>query len=108
MLYLAEQLCIYSGQSYHMCAVLSGQAVMAKTLQGIGMQQLKWNNKTIRGHSFHHARFDTSLPVKAYSQHRNKARQGEAFYQDGGICASFLHLWFASSATITRKLFGIQ
>jgi cobyrinic acid a,c-diamide synthase len=91
-----------------MCAVLSGQAVMAKTLQGIGMQQLKWNNKTIRGHSFHHARFDTSLPVKAYSQHRNKARQGEAFYQDGGICASFLHLWFASSATITRKLFGIQ
>ncbi len=108
MLYLAEQLCTHTGQSYPMCAVLSGQAVMAKKLQGIGMQRLNWGNKTIRGHSFHHARFDTHLPVKAYSQHRNKARQGEAFYQYGHICASFLHLWFASSATITRKFFGIQ
>ncbi len=108
MLYLAEQLCTHTGQSYPLCAVLSGQAVMTKKLQGIGMQQLNWGHKTIRGHSFHHARFDTDLTVKAYSQHRNKARRGEAFYQDESICASFLHLWFASSATITRKLFGIQ
>jgi len=108
MLYLAEQLQTKKGAVYNMCGVLSAQATMQNRLQGIGMQSLNIDNHTILGHSFHHARFDTDLPAKAQAQHRSAKKQGERLYQEGAIYASFLHLWFASSSTITQKLFGLD
>jgi cobyrinic acid a,c-diamide synthase len=71
------------------------------------MQQLRINAHIILGHSFHHACFDTNLQAYAQAQHAFSDKQGEVLYQQNSIYASFLHLWFASSSTITRRLFGL-
>jgi cobyrinic acid a,c-diamide synthase len=108
MLYLCEQLHTQTGQRYSMCGLLPTTAKMQNRLQGIGMQQLQWEQHTIRGHSFHHACLENDLQSITYSQQRFADKQGEALYQHGSIYASFLHMWFPSSVEIVKKLFVIS
>lgn len=108
MLYLFDTLVDKQGQHYPMCGLLKGKVIMEARFQGIGLQQLNLFDETIRGHSFHHARVETRLKPIQLSQHQQKAKQGEQFFANGSLYASFLHLWFASSEGITRKLLRID
>ena len=108
MLYLAEQLQLKNGQCYTMCGILNGIAIMQNRLQGIGMQQLQLKQGRILGHSFHHAHFDTNATIIATAQRCTADKQGEVLYQCGSVYASFLHVWFASSLTLSRTLLGLE
>ncbi len=105
MLYLFETVTTQHNKKYSMCGLLSGQAIMEKRFQGIGLQELTLFDTNIRGHSFHHARIETSLKPMQISYHQRKNKEGECFYSKGNIQASFLHLWFKSSLRITQRLF---
>ena len=108
MLYLSTQLQLKNGLRYTMCGVLAGIATLKSRLQGIGMQRLRLNQHTILGHSFHHAHFETDSAIKASAQQRTANKKGEVLYQYGSVYASFLHVWFASSPTITLTLLGLE
>ena len=108
MLYLFDTLKTQQGNKHAMCGLLAGKVIMEKKFQGIGLQELTIFDDSIRGHSFHHARVETSIQPMQLSQHQRQSQQGEAFYANKNIYASFLHLWFAESKKITKELFRIE
>ena len=107
MLYLFDSIQTKQGDKYKMCGLLSGEAIMESTFQGIGLQKLCIFDDEIRGHSFHHARIKTTLSSRSVSEHQRMDKKGEIFYSEANIQASFLHCWFLSSEKITKNLFGV-
>ena len=108
MLYLFDTLLTKQGECYSMCGLLKGDVIMERKFQGIGLQQFAIFGDTIRGHSFHHARIETDLHAIQLSQPQREKKQGECLYANKSIYASFAHLWFASSETITKRLFKMK
>lgn len=105
MLYLTEKLVTLDEGQHEMCAILKGHARMQKRLGGLGMQAITLSDKTLRGHTFHYSRFETSLEPASYGIRQRNGQQGEALYRQKQLTASYLHLYFPSNPELCSQLF---
>jgi len=96
MMALADSLVDQAGTAWPMAALLPGCATMQAGLAGLGAQALATPQGELRGHTFHYARFDTTLAPVAYTVRHASGGAGEAVYRSGSLAASFFHAYFAS------------
>lgn len=87
--------------------LLPGNSEIQPKLQGLGTQHATFvqadETASIGAHTFHYARFETSLPVIA--QGKGKYGAGEAVYRHQSITASFLHFYFPSNPALAAQFF---
>ncbi len=106
MLYLTRILSRDDEQG-ELCGVLPVVARLEKRLQGLGLQWVDWPEGTLRGHTFHHSSMDTEGLVEWRRCIRQKnGLEGEWFYEQGSVRASYLHLYFESSPSAIAGFFG--
>lgn len=105
MLALLESLTDAAGHSAPMLGLLPGVGVMAERLVNLGMHSLALPEGEVRGHTFHHARIETSAPVALHTRAQRHHGQPEAVFRDGRLFASFMHLYFPSCPAAVAALF---
>ncbi|WP_256926926.1 cobyrinate a,c-diamide synthase [Hydrogenophaga sp. IBVHS1] len=103
MMPLFDQLTTLDGDEHAMWGLLPGRVAMQQRLAALGPQQLVLPEGSLRGHTFHYSRCESTLePVRFTESARGN---GEAVYQAGSLQASYFHAWFASSPEATASLF---
>ena len=105
MLYLLESLTDAAGTRAEMAGVLPGHAVMQSKLANLGLQSVALPEGTLRGHSYHHSRTETSLVPFALTEDKRPRGRAEAVYRQGRLHASYLHLYLASNPQAAARLF---
>jgi cobyrinic acid a,c-diamide synthase len=105
MLYLTESLKDKEGHRANMVGLLSGHAVMQSRLSALALQDVSINNKNLRGHTYHHSVFETSLSAIAYANNPNADHTNEAVYQSARLTASYIHFYFPSNPDAIIELF---
>lgn len=111
MLALCEGIAASDGQWTPLWGLMPGKAQMQKRLAGLGMQQLPTPWGTLRGHSFHYARLDSTADVAGRSARPGADAAdgtGEWLYRHGSLYASFFHAWFASHPRTIAALLGAR
>ena len=111
MMALTEGLTDQSGRHWPMAGLLRGQVVMQQRLAALGGQA--WSSTehatdhafSLRGHTFHYSRFETTLIPIAHTHKQRDGAQGEAVYQHGNLKASYFHAYFPSDPAMTASLF---
>ncbi len=103
MMPLFEQLTTLDGQVHAMWGLLPGHVTMQQRLAALGPQQLGLPAGTLRGHTFHYSRCESTLAPARFTESTRGG--GEAVYQAGSLQASYFHAWFASSPEATASLF---
>lgn len=106
LLYLAESLTAVDGRRAEMVGLLPGHAVMRKRLAALALQEVALPEGTLRGHTFHHSRFETPLAALARGLCPNGGTTGEAVYRVGRLTASYFHAYFPSSPETVARLFA--
>jgi len=109
MMALFEQLRTTDGQDHALWGLLPGRATMQSRLAALGPQQLVLDGQVLRGHTFHFSTCDTALPVRGRTARPGQppaAGQGEVFYAQGALRASYFHAWFPSSPRAVARLFS--
>ncbi|NLQ16598.1 cobyrinate a,c-diamide synthase [Marinomonas sp. M1K-6] len=105
MLYSLETLTDLDENEYPMLGILAGQGAMRGKRGCQGMQTAVIPQGDIRGHAHHRSRsVNTPEPV-GYGRRQRHPAPGEAIYQQQGLTASYLHLFFPSNLDATAKLF---
>ncbi|RRJ84523.1 cobyrinate a,c-diamide synthase [Aestuariirhabdus litorea] len=89
-----------------LCSVLETDARLESRLQGLGLQFIEWPEGSVRGHTFHHSSMDDA-PLARWKQavRQKNGQPGEWFYQQGGVRASYLHLYFESAPAAIASFF---
>ena len=105
MLYLLESLTDSAGQCAPMTGLLAGHATMQKRFTNLGMQEIDLPEGTLRGHTFHHSKIETSLKPLAQATDARPGGRGEPAYRAGRLHASYLHHYFPSNPAATARLF---
>ena len=109
MMALFEQLRTADGQDHALWGLLPGRVTMQPRLAALGPQQLVLDGQVLRGHTFHYSTCDTALPARGRTARPGQppaAGQGEAFYAQGALRASYFHAWFPSSPRAVARLFS--
>ncbi|MGV3728580.1 cobyrinate a,c-diamide synthase [Hydrogenophaga sp.] len=87
--------------------LLPGRVVMQKRLAALGPQQLTLPAGTLRGHTFHYSRCESTVQVERHTEsvRGGALGVGEAVYRAGSLRASYFHAWFPSSPAAAASLF---
>jgi cobyrinic acid a,c-diamide synthase len=108
MMVLFDELVQKTGERDGMWGLMPGVVSVHARLSALGPQQLVLNGEALRGHTFHYSSVSTPLPVLARAVKQGPSvlgADGEAFYQQGPIWASYFHPWFASNPSLVAQLF---
>lgn len=108
MLYLLESLTDARGHNAAMVGLLPGRATMQERLTHLGMHRVAFPQGELRGHTFHYSRLETTLELVSVSTGRRPDQRGEPIYRDGGLHASYMHLYFPSNPQAVARLFHPQ
>jgi cobyrinic acid a,c-diamide synthase len=103
MMPLFDQLTTLDGDAHAMWGLLPGGVAMQQRLVALGPQQLVLPEGSLRGHTFHYSRCESTLEPARFTEAARGS--GEAVYQAGSLQASYFHAWFASSPEATASLF---
>lgn len=104
-LYCLQSLTDLDEQEYPMTGIMPGFGAMRGKRGCQGMQTLPLPEGDIRGHAHHRSRsHDTPTPI-AYGQRQRHQAPGEAIYREGGLTASYLHLFFPSNPQVVAQIF---
>ncbi|QFY43401.1 cobyrinate a,c-diamide synthase [Candidatus Methylospira mobilis] len=93
-----------NGNRHAMLGLLPGIAHMGQRLHAIGSQQALIAGASIRGHTFHYSRFDTTL-TPCFQAQTQDGRTGEALYRHGSLLASYVHWYFPSNPALVASWF---
>lgn len=104
MMALFEALIDIEGHSHAVGGLLPGQVAMQKRLAALGLQEIELPEGTLRGHTFHYSKAQTTLPALAQAM-RPDGRPGESVYRLERMTASYIHLYFPSNPEAAAKLF---
>lgn len=107
MLALAEGLTDAQGTRHAGWGLLPGEARMSPRLVNLGLHAAELPEGTVRGHTFHHARFESPLPPLTHTQAQRHHGQPEAVYRQGRLQASFLHAYFPSAPAAVARWFSV-
>ena len=108
MMPLFEQLRTADGLDHALWGLLPGRVAMQPRLAALGPQQLLLDGQVLRGHTFHYSTCETRLEVKNRTSRPGQPQvpgEGEAFYAQGALRASYFHAWFPSSPRAVAQLF---
>lgn len=108
MLALLESMTDAQGSMAPMLGLLPGRAVMEKRLVNLGLHSADLPEGLVRGHTFHHARIETSLTPVSMTQAQRHHGKAEGIYRAGPskrLHASFLHMYFPSNPQAVAHLF---
>ena len=105
MLYSLDDLTDLDNQCYPMLGILEGQGVMRGKRGCQGMQTAVIPQGEIRGHAHHRSRSANTPEPVGYGRRQRHPAPGEAIYQQKGLTASYLHLFFPSNLDVTAKIF---
>ncbi len=105
MLYLLESLTDVQSRCAKMAGLLPGHAVMQKRLAALALQGVCLPEGALRGHTFHHSRFETPLAPIARGVCPNGGKTAEAVYRAGWLTASYTHFYFPSNPQAVAGLF---
>jgi cobyrinic acid a,c-diamide synthase len=105
MLYSLEELTDLEGHCYPMLGILPGQGAMRGKRGCQGMQTAVVPQGDIRGHAHHRSRSANTPEPVGYGRRQRHPAPGEAIYQQQGLTASYLHLFFPSNLEATAALF---
>lgn len=104
MLALLESLTGHDGRSTPMLGLLPGRAQLTRRLVNLGMHSLLLPQGEVRGHTFHHARMDTTLQPAQLTRPQRQQGTPEGVFRAGRLFASFMHLYFASNPAAIAQL----
>ncbi|MDB4837270.1 cobyrinate a,c-diamide synthase [Marinomonas sp.] len=105
MLYSLENLTDLNEDCYPMLGILEGQGAMRGKRGCQGMQTAVIPQGEIRGHAHHRSRSANTPEPVGYGRRQRHPAPGEAIYQQQGLTASYLHLFFPSNLAVTAKIF---
>lgn len=105
MLYSLETLTDLDDNEYPMLGILAGQGAMRGKRGCQGMQTAVMPQGEIRGHAHHRSRSANTPEPVGYGRRQRHPAPGEAIYQQKGLTASYLHLFFPSNLEVTAKIF---
>lgn len=105
MLYSLEDLTDLNDACYPMLGILEGQGAMRGKRGCQGMQTAVIPQGEIRGHAHHRSRSANTPEPVGHGRRQRHPAPGEAIYQQKGLTASYLHLFFPSNLEATAKLF---
>lgn len=105
MLALLESLTDHEGRSTPMLGLLPGRAWLTARLVNLGMHSLDLAQGQVRGHTFHHARMETTLQPAQLTRPQRQQGTPEGVFRSGRLFASFMHLYFASNPAAIAPLF---
>lgn len=104
MLYCLDQLDDGRGSRAPMLGLMPGTAMMQPRLVALGLQQLNLPHGSLRGHTFHFSRLDTSLAPYAIARNPNGGA-GEPLFRYGSLWASYVHGYFPSALAVVARTF---
>jgi len=105
MLYSLETLTDLEENEYPMLGILAGKGAMRGKRGCQGMQTAVTPQGDIRGHAHHRSRSANTPEPVGYGRRQRHPAPGEAIYQQKGLTASYLHLFFPSNLDVTAKIF---
>jgi cobyrinic acid a,c-diamide synthase len=108
MMALFDELVTSDGTKHTMWGLLPGTVTMQARLAALGPLQLALPGGSLRGHTFHYSRCESSMrPAGRACRPGDTADcdSGEPFFRRGAIAASYFHAWFASSPPAVASLF---
>ncbi|MEO9274026.1 cobyrinate a,c-diamide synthase [Marinomonas sp. 5E14-1] len=106
MLYSLEDLTDLNDACYPMLGILEGQGAMRGKRGCQGMQTAVIPQGEIRGHAHHRSRSANTPEPVGHGRRQRHPAPGEAIYQQKGLTASYLHLFFPSNLEAIAKLFS--
>ncbi|MBJ7536741.1 cobyrinate a,c-diamide synthase [Marinomonas transparens] len=105
MLYSLGELTDLNEVCYPMLGILEGQGSMRGKRGCQGMQTAVIPQGEIRGHAHHRSRSANTPEPVGHGRRQRHPAPGEAIYQQQGLTASYLHLFFPSNLDVTAKIF---
>jgi cobyrinic acid a,c-diamide synthase len=105
MMALAGSLTDLEGKVWPMVGLLPGEVKMQNRLAALGMQGWATLQGELRGHAFHHSRFETVVVPHAHTVKHLTGGLGEAIYRQGTLTASYFHAYFPSCPEAVASLF---
>ena len=105
MLYCLDALDDGKGRRAPMLGLMPGIATMQTRLAALGLQQLDLPEGSLRGHTFHFSRLDTSLAPHRVA-HNPNIGVGEPLFRHGSLWASYVHGYFPSSPSAVAAIFA--
>lgn len=108
MLALADGLTDAQGVRHAGWGLLPGEACMRPRLVNLGLQSVDLPEGPVRGHTFHHATFESPLTPIAQTRAQRQHGRPEAVYRQGRLQASFLHAYFPSAPAAVAGWFALN
>ncbi|MDO8313635.1 MAG: cobyrinate a,c-diamide synthase [Rugosibacter sp.] len=108
MMTLFDTLTDTQGATHPMAALLPGRVVMQPRLTALGGQEAVLPEGTLRGHTFHYSKTETSLEPLSHARRQRPLggkTQGEAIYRRARLTASYVHFYFPSHPAAAAALF---
>ncbi len=108
MMILFDTLTDTQGATHPMAALLPGRVVMQPRLTALGGQEAALPEGTLRGHTFHYSKTETSLEPLSHARRQRPLggkTQGEAIYRRARLTASYVHFYFPSNPAAAAALF---
>lgn len=107
MMCLFESLHTIDSRSWPMWGVLPGTTRMQDNVAALGPHTLQLEAGTLRGHTYHHSRCETSLVPQRFTKRATGAGEGrgEALFAVDNTRGSYFHAYFSSSMHATAALF---
>lgn len=105
MLYTLKSLTDAQGRPGELLGLIDGAALMQPRLAALALQSIELAQGTLRGHTFHYSRLESSLAACARGVCPNGGTTSEAVYQQQRLTASYIHLYFPSNPDAVTQLF---
>ncbi|MDO9451204.1 MAG: cobyrinate a,c-diamide synthase [Rugosibacter sp.] len=108
MMVLFDTLADKEGNTHPMAKLLPGHVAMQERLTALGGQEADLPEGTLRGHTFHYSKTETSLMPLTHARRQRALAgktQGEAIYRLQRLTASYVHFYFPSNPTAAAALF---
>ncbi|MFT2111114.1 cobyrinate a,c-diamide synthase [Marinomonas sp. 2405UD68-3] len=106
LLYSLDTLTDLEGDTFPMLGILSGQGAMRGKRGCQGMQTACLPQGEVRAHAHHRSRSDNTPDPIGYGRRQRHPAPGEPIFQEKGLTASYLHLYFPSNLTAIANLFS--
>ncbi|MDR5904117.1 cobyrinate a,c-diamide synthase [Franzmannia qiaohouensis] len=106
LLYCLETLTDGDEQTHAMLGLLPGHGAMRGRRGCQGMQTAELPEGAVRAHAHHRSlATDTPAPI-AHGRRQRHPAPGEAIYRQGGLTATYLHLFFPDNPAAVARLFA--
>ncbi|WP_191600904.1 cobyrinate a,c-diamide synthase [Marinomonas algicola] len=106
LLYSLDSLTDLDGQTFPLLGILEGQGAMRGKRGCQGMQTACLPQGEVRAHAHHRSLSENTPEPIGYGRRQRHPAPGEPIFQNKGLTASYLHLYFPSNLEAIGKVFS--